>query len=275
MLLGFYFFFSLFSIMLIMSANNWFIYWMSFEISVISFLPMISTTSSKSVETMVKYYIIQAMGSYVFLFSNIFKLGSFTSFILMTMSLTMKLGLFPFMFWVPAVMANISWMTLFFISTIQKLNPMIVLHMLNNNDIIIYVTVSSVFFSSLMASNQTNLRKLMAFSSISHTSFIIISGYISNYLIMMYVCIYMFMTGMLFSVFYKSNMNNTTSWKKNKKKNILILALAGLPPFPIFFIKVIMFFYISTISPILLFFIMAGSLMSMYFYFILVFPSLL
>lgn len=241
----------------------------------IRFLPIISTTRSKSVETIVKYYIIQAIGSYVFLFSNVFNLGRYTSFMLIIISLAIKLGLFPFIFWVPAVIANISWITLFFIRTIQKLNPIIVLHILNNNYIIIYVTVRSVFFRRFIASNQTNLRKLIAFSSISHTAFIIISGYISNFLIILYVCIYIFMTGILISIFYKKNINNTTTWKKNKKKNILILALAGLPPFPIFFIKVIIFFYIRSISPILLFFIIAGSLISIYFYFLLVFPSLL
>lgn len=206
-----------------------------------------------------------------------FLLRRIPTYILITISLTIKLGLFPFISWVPLVISNISWFSCFFVRTFQKLNPIIVLLSLKNNNMFLMLATLSIFFSGFYASNQTNLRRIIAYSSISHSSFIIICGLISTSLILMYILIYTYLTGFLFYNFYKKNIFSNTTWKTNSKKNIniIVLTFAGLPPFPIFFIKITVFYYLAFISPMYLIFIIIGSLISMYFYFLLVLPTLL
>lgn len=156
-------------------AKDWFLVWLRFEISLIGFLPLFTISNLVVLEGLVKYFLVQGRGSALFLISvlewNFSLSGLFDVFL--PLSMCLKLGLFPFFYWVPAVMSTLSWFGCFVLRTVQKINPFIVLsNMIFNQvqfDLLLIFSGIGAFLSSLLGVNQKYLRSLMAFSSITHT----------------------------------------------------------------------------------------------------------
>lgn len=97
---------SLVGVGLIVSGDNWFIVWVGFELTLLSFLPMF-TGGSIIVEGLIKYFLVQAGGSRVFGLS--FLLPDCTITVgLFVLRMFMKLGVFPFYGWVPLVMRSVT-----------------------------------------------------------------------------------------------------------------------------------------------------------------------
>lgn len=233
------------SIRIIIRSNNWFFIWIGFEISIFGFLPLFSITSFTT-EAIIKYFLIQAGGSVLFLISFIYVQMNLNN--LINLRLTIKLGIFPFFQWIPLVIRSLSWKGCIILTTFQKIRPLVSLALFFNFSLIIFFRVLGIVIRRVIALNQTSIRPLIAYSSISHTRWICLTIPFNLKLFIAYIASYFIINFFIFSIFDKNNTNIVYERKINKKRLVSqyfsLLILTGFPPFFFFFLKINILFII-------------------------------
>nr|AEL17467.1 NADH dehydrogenase subunit 2 [Sinosuthora zappeyi] len=235
------------------SSNHWITAWAGLEINTLAILPLISKTHHpRSIEAATKYFLTQATASTLVLFASmtnawhtgqwdITQLTHPTSCLILTSAIAMKLGLVPFHFWFPEVLQGSPLTTGLLLSTIMKFPPIVLFVMTSpslNPTLLTCMAISSAALGGWMGLNQTQIRKIMAFSSISHLGWMTIIISYDPKLTLLNFYLYALMTA---TVFFTLNANKTlslstlmTTWAKNPPLNAMLLltllSLAGLPP---------------------------------------------
>nr|YP_010022719.1 NADH dehydrogenase subunit 2 [Polleniopsis mongolica]QOP39567.1 NADH dehydrogenase subunit 2 [Polleniopsis mongolica] len=264
------------------SANSWLSAWMGLEINLLSFIPLMSDNKLMSTESSLKYFLTQALASSVFLFAVILFLLNFNKMnsnyfmeMMIFSSLLLKMGAAPFHFWFPNVMEGLSWLNTLILMTWQKIAPLMLISYIILKSLIMTSIILSSLIGALGGLNQTSLRKLMAYSSINHLSWMLAAMYNSNLLWMTYFVFYSFLTFIMifmFNMFKISHMNQLFSLFFNSKimKFFLffnLLSLGGLPPFMGFFPKWIVIQHLTINNQLfLLTFMVLMTLIMLYFY---------
>nr|AIM45317.1 NADH dehydrogenase subunit 2 [Hylophilus ochraceiceps] len=238
---------------LTISSNHWIMAWAGLEINTLSVLPLISKSHHpRAIEAATKYFLVQAAASTLVLFSgmtNAWQTGQWditqlthpTSCLILTAALSMKLGLVPFHFWFPEVLQGSPLTTGLILSTIMKLPPITLLFMTHhslNPALLTTLAVLSVALGGWMGLNQTQIRKIMAFSSISHLGWMAIIIIYNPKLTLLNFYLYALMTTTVFLTFNSMKTlklsSLMTSWAKAPSLNMILLlvlmSLAGLPP---------------------------------------------
>nr|AFN54566.1 NADH dehydrogenase subunit 2 [Curruca communis]ANQ37339.1 NADH dehydrogenase subunit 2 [Curruca communis]ANQ37341.1 NADH dehydrogenase subunit 2 [Curruca communis]ANQ37342.1 NADH dehydrogenase subunit 2 [Curruca communis]ANQ37347.1 NADH dehydrogenase subunit 2 [Curruca communis] len=235
------------------SSNHWIMAWAGLEINTLAILPLISKSHHpRAIEAATKYFLTQAAASTLVLFSSmtnawytgqwdITQLTHPTSCLILTSAIAMKLGLAPFHFWFPEVLQGSPLTTGLLLSTIMKLPPLTLLLMTShslNPTLLTCMAILSAALGGWMGLNQTQTRKILAFSSISHLGWMAIIISYSPKLTLLNFYLYTLMT---MTVFLVLNTNKVlklstlmTTWTKNPSLNAMLfltlLSLAGLPP---------------------------------------------
>nr|QLY89518.1 NADH dehydrogenase subunit 2 [Phryxe vulgaris] len=269
------------STLISISANSWLSAWIGLEINLLSFIPLMSDNKLMSTESSLKYFLTQALASSILLFAIIlFLLNSkknnynFMEMIILS-SLFLKSGSAPFHFWFPSMIEGLSWLNALILMTWQKIAPMMLISYVLYKPLIIISIIFSSLIGALGGLNQTSLRKLMAYSSINHLSWMLISLYESNFLWMIYFLMYSFLSFSLiylFNMFKISYMNQLFSLFFNSKVMkffimLNLLSLGGLPPFLGFFPKWMVIQLLSMNNQLfLLMFMVLMALITLYFY---------
>nr|QXG82698.1 NADH dehydrogenase subunit 2 [Kyklioacalles sp. BMNH 1043787] len=280
------------STLISISTMSWFTAWIGLEVNLMSFIPLMKQYQNKhSAESAIKYFIIQAMASSILLFSTCIYLNyinykinlNFLSSIFINSALLLKMGAVPFHFWLPEICMGINWNLILILLTWQKISPMILLFysMYSINFISIIILLSSLI-SSLQGMNQTHISKIMAYSSINHMSWMISTLMNSITIWLYYFCIYSIINSSIMIIFYQNKIFQLNQLSKilslNKKLKLFFMmnffSLAGLPPFLGFFPKWITInFMIKTNLITLSFFLITFTLISLYFYMRITFPT--
>nr|QYC36473.1 NADH deshydrogenase subunit 2 [Sympetrum striolatum] len=270
-----------------MSSSSWLGMWMGLEMNLLSFIPLINKNKTPyETESAMKYFLVQAMASILFLVAVMstemtdFFMDKGTPY-LISSALLMKMGAAPFHFWFPGVMEGIDWTSCFLLMTLQKLAPFILISYKIMNNLIIMVIFMSTFIGSVGGLNQNSIRKVMAYSSISHLGWMLSAMMISNSLWLMYFIVYSLMNMAVIYLFNSQSMFqlSQTFYAKNNplikfSMMISMLSLAGLPPFLGFLPK---WLVIQNLSEEQLFFMIVfmvmTTLMTLYFYMRVMFSS--
>nr|AAV67503.1 NADH dehydrogenase subunit 2 [Anolis porcatus]AAV67504.1 NADH dehydrogenase subunit 2 [Anolis porcatus]AAV67511.1 NADH dehydrogenase subunit 2 [Anolis porcatus]AAV67513.1 NADH dehydrogenase subunit 2 [Anolis porcatus]AAV67514.1 NADH dehydrogenase subunit 2 [Anolis porcatus] len=273
-----------------MSSYHWLMAWVGLELNTLAIIPIISTMHHpRSTEAATKYFLTQAAASALILFSsmtNAWNTGSWDimqtltspSHILLTMALAMKLGLAPLHFWLPEVIQGSTMTTAFIITTWQKIAPMsLILLTMNNLSTSIFLLMG--LLSSLVGGwgglNQTQTRKIMAYSSIAHLGWMATISSIMTNILIMNLLIYLIMTtSVFFSLIIsksKTIQDTTSTWTLSPTLTIImmlsLLSLGGLPPLTGFIPKwLIMEELILQNFNLLIIMMAASSLLSLFFY---------
>nr|AAL65964.1 NADH dehydrogenase subunit 2 [Mitrephanes olivaceus]AXZ96903.1 NADH dehydrogenase subunit 2 [Mitrephanes olivaceus] len=235
------------------SSNHWIMAWTGLEINTLAALPLISKSHHpRAIEASTKYFLIQATASTLLLFSSminawftgqwdITQLTHPLSCMLLTTAISMKLGLVPFHFWFPEVLQGSSLMTSLLLATVMKFPPTILLFLTSpslNPTLLSMMAVASAALGGWMGLNQTQIRKIMAFSSISHLGWMTIILIYSPKLTLITFYLYSLTTA---AIFLALNTTNTlklstlmAAWSKTPSLTatlmLTLLSLAGLPP---------------------------------------------
>nr|AKH03596.1 NADH dehydrogenase subunit 2 [Vireo bellii bellii] len=238
---------------LTISSNHWIMAWAGLEINTLSILPLISKSHHpRAIEAATKYFLVQAAASTLVLFSgmtnawhtgqwDITQLTHPVSCMILTAALSMKLGLVPFHFWFPEVLQGSPLTTGLILSTVMKLPPIALLFMTShslNPTLLTTMAILSVALGGWMGLNQTQIRKIMAFSSISHLGWMTIILIYNPKLTLLNFYLYVLMTAAVFLTFnsIKTLKLSTlmTTWAKTPSLSVILLlilmSLAGLPP---------------------------------------------
>nr|AFB19431.1 NADH dehydrogenase subunit 2 [Trochalopteron squamatum]AHY87319.1 NADH dehydrogenase subunit 2 [Trochalopteron squamatum] len=235
------------------SSNHWIMAWAGLEINTLAILPLISKSHHpRAIEAATKYFLTQATASALVLFSSmtnawytgqwdITQLTHPTSCLILTSAIAMKLGLAPFHFWFPEVLQGAPLTTGLLLSTVMKFPPITLFFMTSsslNQTLLTYMAILSTALGGWMGLNQTQIRKILAFSSISHLGWMTIIISYSPKLTLLNFYLYAMMTT---AVFLTLNSTKTlklsalmTAWAKTPALSAMLLltllSLAGLPP---------------------------------------------
>nr|AII19587.1 NADH dehydrogenase subunit 2 [Savignium sp. BKKC-2014] len=274
-----YLFFLFSGTMISVSSSSLFGMWMGLEINLMSFIPIIINleNNKKSSEAAIKYFLIQAIASASLIFSALLfyllnsSVFSFTPNIMMSLTLCVKLGMAPFHFWFPEVMEGLSWFNSLILLTWQKISPLVILSLFFYPNVLITTALMSSIIGAISGFNQTSMRKILAFSSISHLGWISSIMYFNSTVWLNYFLLYCFTSFILCVSFWMMNLNYFSQLMLKKDLNqkfiifINLLSLGGLPPLLGFVPKMIGMFVISINFPILMILIIS-SLITLYFY---------
>nr|ADI58693.1 NADH dehydrogenase subunit 2 [Ptilinopus luteovirens] len=235
------------------SSNHWVMAWTGLEINTLAIIPLISKSHHpRAIEATIKYFLVQATASALLLFSSmsnawatgqwdITQLTHPTSCLLLTIAIAMKLGLVPFHFWFPEVLQGSSMTIALLLSTALKFPPITILFLTShslNPALLTTMAIISAALGGWMGLNQTQIRKILAFSSISHMGWMaIITTYNPNLTLLTFY-LYTLMTTAVFLTLNTTKVLKLatvmTSWTKTPMLNatlmLTLLSLAGLPP---------------------------------------------
>nr|AIY69448.1 NADH dehydrogenase subunit 2 [Carterornis chrysomela] len=235
------------------TSNHWVMAWAGLEINTLAVLPLISKSHHpRAIEAATKYFLVQATASALVLFSSmtnawytgqwdITQLTHPTSCLILTAAISMKLGLVPFHFWFPEVMQGSSLTTGLLLSTAMKFPPMTLLYMTSHSLSPTLLTTMAILSAALggwVGLNQTQIRKIMAFSSISHLGWMAIIIVYSPKLTLLNFYLYTLMTATVLLTFNSMKVLKLstlmTAWTKTPSLSTILLltllSLAGLPP---------------------------------------------
>nr|AEO51723.1 NADH dehydrogenase subunit 2 [Liriomyza trifolii] len=266
------------------SSNSWLSAWMGLEINLLAFIPLMNDNNLMSTESSLKYFLTQALASTVFIFSSIFYLiENFYSMemifiyskILILSSVLLKMGAAPFHFWFPNVMMGLSWMNSYILMVWQKIAPFFILSYVMYKPLIIFCAITSAICGAISGFNQTSLSKLMAYSSINHMGWMLMTMMKNENLWMNYFFFYSFLNLTLIILFLMFNLNhinqlfylylNSKTFKFSMFFNLL--SLGGLPPFLGFIPKWLTIQYLVMSNQYFIMLILIFStLISLYFY---------
>nr|AFH73620.1 NADH dehydrogenase subunit 2 [Basileuterus tristriatus]AFH73622.1 NADH dehydrogenase subunit 2 [Basileuterus tristriatus]AFH73627.1 NADH dehydrogenase subunit 2 [Basileuterus tristriatus] len=235
------------------SSNHWIMAWTGLEINTLAILPLISKSHHpRAIEAATKYFLTQSAASALVLFSSmtnawhtgqwdITQLTHPTSSLILTSAIAMKLGLVPFHFWFPEVLQGSPLTTGLLLSTIMKLPPIALLYMAShslNPTLLTTLAILSTALGGWMGLNQTQIRKVLAFSSISHLGWMAIIIVYNPKLTLLNFYLYAMMTATIFLTLNTIKVLKLstlmTAWTKIPSLNAMLLltllSLAGLPP---------------------------------------------
>nr|AXA45315.1 NADH dehydrogenase subunit 2 [Marshallena sp. MNHN IM 2013-9821] len=289
--------------LLSVSSIHWLSIWAGLEINLIGFLPLLVYQKKISEsESAVKYFVIQALGSSLLIFGSLMVFSlSFTwdiheSFNLkylglpvLVSGLCIKLGLFPFHYWLPSAMAGLSWFSCLLLATWQKIAPLFLLGCLLELDYskvmimsLCMISAGSSLVGGLGGMNQTQIRALLAYSSIGHLGWMVFALTHSEWTMKTYLIIYVAVSISMFLSLWMSDMSNIKNMNNLKSPEItqlsimmLLLSLGGLPPLLGFISKwIVLVISISSPFKIIISMLIVGSVMSLFYYLSLFFSVL-
>nr|QAX91181.1 NADH dehydrogenase subunit 2 [Parrhinotermes sp. B MW-2019] len=232
------------------SSNSWFSAWMGLEVNLMSFIPLMSNIKNMyNTEASLKYFIVQVLASATLMLMVTMKAtveGLFThtetygTTMLICTPLLMKTGAAPLHWWFPGVMEGLSWENCTLLMTIQKAAPLMLMsYSIENNLFMMMIISSSVIIGAIGGLNQTSMRKILTYSSINHTGWLMMAMISSESTWVMYFTVYSLLVTTVVATIKLSSasfINQTTL--TNKESMIMkfmmftsLLSLGGLPPF--------------------------------------------
>nr|YP_009107478.1 NADH dehydrogenase subunit 2 [Siganus vulpinus]AIU41123.1 NADH dehydrogenase subunit 2 [Siganus vulpinus] len=234
------------------ASSHWLLAWMGLEINTLAIIPLMAQHHHpRAVEATTKYFLTQATAAAMLLFASttnawltgqwdIQQMSHPLPITMISIALALKIGLAPLHSWLPEVLQGLDLTTGLILSTWQKLAPFAILLQIQptNSTLLIMLGLTSTLVGGWGGLNQTQLRKILAYSSIAHLGWMILILQFSPSLTFLTLLTYFIMTFSTFLVFKlnKSTNINTlaTSWAKAPTLTaltpLILLSLGGLPP---------------------------------------------
>nr|YP_009259107.1 NADH dehydrogenase subunit 2 [Sillago sinica]ALI30769.1 NADH dehydrogenase subunit 2 [Sillago sinica] len=234
------------------ASSHWLLAWMGLEMNTLAIIPLMAQHHHpRAVEATTKYFLTQATAAAMLLFSattNAWLTGQWDILhmthplpvTMMTLALALKIGLAPLHSWLPEVLQGLDLTTGLILSTWQKLAPFALLLQIQplNSPLLIVLGLASTLVGGWGGLNQTQLRKILAYSSIAHLGWMTLVLQFSPSLTLLTLLTYFVMTFSMFLVFKLNKATNinslAVSWAKapaiTSLAPLVLLSLGGLPP---------------------------------------------
>ena len=281
---------SVLGMMIMISSNDLMVFYMGLELQSLALyvLATFNRDQLKSSEAGLKYFVLSALSSGLLLYgcSLIYGFTGSTNFdvianqlnsneyaltfgiVFILVGLAFKISAVPFHMWAPDVYEGSPTTVTLFFTMVPKIAALTVfirflyVPFLNLLDqwqmIIVFLSIASMIFGAVAAIGQTNIKRLIAYSSIGHIGYTLAGlatgsndGIQSS---IIYISIYVIMNLALFSCLlmlkrkdqYYENLDDLSGLSKNHpllslSLLIILFSLAGIPPLAGFFAKFYIF----------------------------------
>nr|ASH96833.1 NADH dehydrogenase subunit 2 [Macrhybopsis aestivalis] len=235
------------------ASSHWLLPWMGLEINTLAIVPLMAQHHHpRAVEATTKYFLTQATAAAVILFAsttnawitgewNMTNMSDSTATTMILAALALKIGLAPMHFWMPEVLQGLDLLTGLILSTWQKLAPLtLIIQTAQAFDpfLLTALGLMSTLIGGWGGLNQTQLRKILAYSSIAHMGWMIIVLQYAPQLTLLALLMYVLMTSAAFltlKLVFTTKVNTlATIWSKSPilttTAALVLLSLGGLPP---------------------------------------------
>ncbi len=281
---------SVLGMMVMISSNDLIVFYMGLELQSLALyvLATFNRDNIKSSEAGLKYFVLSALSSGLLLYgcSLIYGFTGSTNFdliaselnsneyaltfgiVFILVGLAFKISAVPFHMWAPDVYEGSPTSVTLFFTIVPKIAALSVfirflyvpfLNLIEQwQMILVFLSIASMLFGAVAAIGQTNLKRLVAYSSISHVGYALAGlttgtndGIQSS---VIYITIYVLMNLGLFSCLlmmkrnneYYENIEDLSGLSKNHPMLslsllIILFSLAGIPPLAGFFAKFYIF----------------------------------
>tara|TARA_B100001093_G_scaffold343467_1_gene328188 strand:+ start:83 stop:1501 length:1419 start_codon:yes stop_codon:yes gene_type:complete len=281
---------SILGMMIMISSNDLIVFYMGLELQSLGLyvLATYNRDQIKSSEAGLKYFVLSALSSGLLLYgcSLIYGFSGSTNFdiissqlnsneyvltfgiVFILVGLAFKISAVPFHMWAPDVYEGAPTTVTLFFTMVPKIAALTVfirflyvpfLNLLEQwQMIIIFLSIASMLFGAVAAIGQTNLKRLVAYSSIGHIGYTLAGlttasneGIQSS---IIYISIYVVMNLALFSCLlmlkrkdqYYEDIDDLSGLSKNHPLLslcllVILFSLAGIPPLAGFFAKFYIF----------------------------------
>ncbi len=281
---------SILGMMVMISSNDLIVFYMGLELQSLPLyvLASFNRDNLKSSEAGLKYFVLSALSSGLLLYgcSLIYGFSGSTNFniiaeslsnneygltfglVFILVGLAFKISAVPFHMWAPDVYEGSPTTVTLFFAIVPKVAALTVfirflyvpfLNMIDQwQSIVIFLSIASIIFGAIAAIGQNNLKRLIAYSSISHIGFALAGlcvgtndGIQSS---IIYILIYLVMNLGFFCCIlmlkrnnqYFENITDLSGLSKNHplislSLLIILFSLAGIPPLAGFFAKFYIF----------------------------------
>ncbi|MGY8896045.1 MAG: NADH-quinone oxidoreductase subunit NuoN [Gammaproteobacteria bacterium] len=283
---------SVLGMMVMVSGYSLLTLYLGLEILSLSLYTLIAIARERAgaVEAALKYFVLGAIASGLLLYGmsmiygisgsiNITDIANFAAnadlasretlilnfgLVFLVIGIAFKLGAVPFHMWVPDVYEGAPTSVTLFLSTVPKVAAVAMLVRILVDglgamhaywaDLFMVLAVLSIALGSVVALMQTNIKRLLAYSTISHVGFIMlgfVTGVISGYgAAVFYVFVYILMSLAAFGIVILLNKkgfeaDQISDFKGLSKHSpwfalmmlVVMLSMAGVPPFIGFYAK--------------------------------------
>ncbi len=281
---------SVLGMMVMISSNDLMVFYMGLELQSLALyvLATFNRDQLKSSEAGLKYFVLSALSSGLLLYgcSLIYGFSGSTNFdiissqlnsneyvltfgiVFILVGLAFKISAVPFHMWAPDVYEGSPTSVTLFFTMVPKIAALTVfirylyVPFLNLIDqwqmIIVFLSIASMLFGAIAAIGQTNIKRLIAYSSIGHIGYTLAGlatgsneGIQSS---IIYISIYIIMNLALFSCLlmlkrnnqYYEDIDDLSGLSKNHpllslSLLVILFSLAGIPPLAGFFAKFYIF----------------------------------
>jgi NADH-quinone oxidoreductase subunit N len=282
---------SILGMFFMVSSNDIILFYLGLELQSLSLyiLASIDRDNLRSSESGIKYFVLSALSSGLLLYGcsllygftgstnfdlianelNKENIGAVFAMVFILVGLAFKVSAVPFHMWTPDVYEGAPTSITSYFAVVPKVAGLAVLIkfmyipfsniLLEWQTIIVFISLASMILGAVAAIGQTNIKRLLAYSSIGHIGYAlagvatgVISGYESA---IVYIAIYVIMNIGAFSCLYLLKKDGEYKEKISdlsgiSKKHpilaisflVILFSLAGIPPLGGFFAK----FYIFT-----------------------------
>ncbi len=281
---------SVLGMMIMISSNDLMVFYMGLELQSLALyvLATFNRDQLKSSEAGLKYFVLSALSSGLLLYgcSLIYGFTGSTNFnviasqlnsneyaltfgiVFILVGLAFKISAVPFHMWAPDVYEGSPTSVTLFFTMVPKIAALTVFirflfvpffYLIDQwQMILIFLSIASMLFGAIAAIGQTNLKRLIAYSSIGHVGYTLAGlatgtndGIQSS---VIYITIYILMNLGLFSCLlmlkrnneYYENIDDLSGLSKNHpllsiSLLVILFSLAGIPPLAGFFAKFYIF----------------------------------
>ncbi len=281
---------SILGMFFMVSSNDLILFYLGLELQSLSLyiLASIDRDNLKSSESGIKYFVLSALSSGLLLYGcsllygftgstnfdfisselNKDNTGAIFAMVFILVGLAFKISAVPFHMWTPDVYEGAPTAITSFFAVVPKVAGLALLIkfmlvpfsniVLEWQTIMIFISIASMILGAVAAIVQTNIKRLLAYSSIGHIGYALagvatgaISGYESA---IVYISIYVVMNIGAFSCLYfmkkdgvyKENISDLSGISKKHPLLsisflIILFSLAGIPPLGGFFAKFYVF----------------------------------
>nr|YP_009370084.1 NADH dehydrogenase subunit 2 [Schistura fasciolata]ARO91933.1 NADH dehydrogenase subunit 2 [Schistura fasciolata] len=235
------------------ASSHWLLAWMGLEINTLAITPLMAQQHHpRAVEATTKYFLTQATAAAMILFAATtnawitgeWDINNLSHPVASTMTITalaLKIGLAPMHFWLPEVLQGLDLLTGLILSTWQKLAPFaLIIQVAPTIDPLMLTSLGllSTLIGGWGGLNQTQVRKILAYSSIAHMGWMIIILQYAPQLTLLALGTYIFMTSAAFLSLKMASATKintmTMMWSKApilvSTTALALLSLGGLPP---------------------------------------------
>ena len=285
--------FSTLGMLIMICSNNLMVMYLAIELQSLSLyvLAAIKRDSLHSAEAGVKFFVLGALSSGIMLygftliygftgstsFENIYltigkldnlNLGLIFGLVFVLVGLAFKVSAVPFHMWTPDVYEGAPTSITAFFAIVPKIAAVAIIfrfclepfgNFYNEwSQIIIFLSIASMFLGAIAAIAQNNLKRLLAYSSIGHVGYVLIALAAANdegiKAVVIYMFIYMIMNIAIFAILLslkssKGFVEKIDELSGLSKSNpliglslaIIMMSMAGIPPFIGFFGKFYVF----------------------------------